>query len=298
MQSLKLIALYLYICDVYDTELKYHCQRFSRNGLSPSFTDEELLTVYLFSIMVEKKVELKSIWRYIGDYWQDWFPELPSYQAFSNRINRLASVFPILLQRIVDQCPAQPTLLDSISVMDSFPIKLCSDKRGAKVARELANTGYCATKNMHYHGVKLHFIGFSQPGTMPFPEIMKITPASEHDLSAIKMELLQIPQRTFFADKIYSHKVFNQWMEKHLDSRIYTPIKKKGNESKWERQWEEAYRKCYSRAVSRVRQPVESIFNWFIEKTDLQNAAKVRSTKGLIVHVFGRIAAAFASLIF
>jgi len=40
------------------------------------------------------------------------------------------------------------------------------------------------------------------------------------------------------------------------------------------------------------------LFNWLIQKTDIQRASKVRSSKGLIVHVFGRIAAAFIGLIF
>jgi len=40
------------------------------------------------------------------------------------------------------------------------------------------------------------------------------------------------------------------------------------------------------------------LFNWLIEKTDIQTASKVRSTKGLLVHVFGKIAAAFIHCIF
>jgi hypothetical protein len=54
----------------------------------------------------------------------------------------------------------------------------------------------------------------------------------------------------------------------------------------------------FSKAVSKVRQPIESLFNWLIVKTDIQRASKVRSTKGLLVHVFGKIAAAFIYLIF
>jgi hypothetical protein len=49
---------------------------------------------------------------------------------------------------------------------------------------------------------------------------------------------------------------------------------------------------------SKVRQPIESLFNWLIVKTDIQRASKVRSIKGLLVHVFGKIAAAFIYLIF
>ena len=54
----------------------------------------------------------------------------------------------------------------------------------------------------------------------------------------------------------------------------------------------------FSTAVSKVRQPVEAIFNWLIEKTDIQRASKVRSTKGLMLHVVGRLTAAFIKLAF
>ena len=42
----------------------------------------------------------------------------------------------------------------------------------------------------------------------------------------------------------------------------------------------------YSKTVSTVRQPIEGFFNWLIEKSDIQNASKVRSTKGLNLHLF------------
>ncbi len=46
-KELKLIKIYVYICDVYQSSLKFYCQRFSNNA-TPIFTDQELLTVYLF----------------------------------------------------------------------------------------------------------------------------------------------------------------------------------------------------------------------------------------------------------
>ena len=46
-KELKLIKIYMYICDVYQSSLKFYCQRFSNNA-TPIFTDQELLTVYLF----------------------------------------------------------------------------------------------------------------------------------------------------------------------------------------------------------------------------------------------------------
>ena len=56
--------------------------------------------------------------------------------------------------------------------------------------------------------------------------------------------------------------------------------------------------KLRSTAVSRVRQPIESLFNWINEKTGIQRASKVRSYRGLLVHVFGRLTAAMLLLAF
>lgn len=59
----------------------------------------------------------------------------------------------------------------------------------------------------------------------------------------------------------------------------------------------------FNTLVSRVRQPIESFFNraadrWLEEKTGIQCAAKVRSTQGLLKHVFGALAAALFTLAF
>ncbi|MDR3328467.1 MAG: hypothetical protein LBT04_10270 [Prevotellaceae bacterium] len=54
----------------------------------------------------------------------------------------------------------------------------------------------------------------------------------------------------------------------------------------------------FSTAVSKVRQPIESFFNRLIEKSNIQNASKVRSTNGLWLHCLGKIAIACIAFIF
>ena len=68
---------------------------------------------------------------------------------------------------------------------------------------------------------------------------------------------------------------------------VLTPVKKEKGQCYLEPsdQW-------LSTAVSRVRQLIESLFGWFEEKTGIECAFKVRSYNGLMVHVFGRLAAA------
>ena len=79
---------------------------------------------------------------------------------------------------------------------------------------------------------------------------------------------------------------------------MLTPVKAVKNKPECLKFMDKAFDDLYSTAVSKIRQPIESLFNWLIEKTDIQRASKVRSTKGLLIHIFGRIAAAFTFLIF
>ena len=151
---------------------------------------------------------------------------------------------------------------------------------------------------MYYFGLKLHALAYHRPNHLPFPENIVITPASEHDLNVHRQNWSNIPNRTFYGDKIYCDAELLKDMESSCNSRILTPVKAVKNQPEVLRQRDKAANDIYSRAVSSVRQPIESLFNWIIEKTDIQRASKVRSTKGLLVHVFGRIAAAFIYLIF
>jgi diphthamide biosynthesis methyltransferase len=46
----------------------------------------------------------------------------------------------------------------------------------------------------------------------------------------------------------------------------------------------------FSTAVSRVKQLIEAIFNWLIDKVDFQRLSIIRSTIGLKIYSFGRFA--------
>ena len=84
----QLIRLYCFICECNDTELSSTYQRFSPNS-EPIFTDNELITCYLFALLQNQCKNMKESYEFILDYWGHWFPNLPSYQAFNNRLNSL-----------------------------------------------------------------------------------------------------------------------------------------------------------------------------------------------------------------
>lgn len=289
----------MYICDLYDKELKYYCQRYSNNS-NPAFTDQEIMTIYLFAGHCQKYFQIKDIHRFASEYLSSWFPKLPSYQTFNLRLNRLDEAFRVLSQRLIssfipDDCDR------GTSLVDSLPVMTCTGRnRHGKVARDIASKGYCSTKNQYYYGMKLHALTLRREGKIPFPDSLMFTPAEDNDLSVFKqMWGDHICCTRIFGDKIYSDFEYFDYNKKQKQSiEIYTPIKAVKGQSEQDKQSIKAYNDLFSTAVSKVRQPIESFFNWLNEKTNIQRAQKVRSTKGLLIHTMGKIAIAFIYLIF
>jgi hypothetical protein len=286
----QLISLYVFVCKEYTHCLWAYCQRMS-NHVHLNITDEEVITIYLFGVMCQQQ-KLVDIHNYALRHLKDWFPTLPSYGAFVQRIDRLQDVFVPLIERLQAQLPT--TLKQTANqLMDSMPIILAQRGRrfNAKVAPEIATAnGYCATKKMHYYGVKLHVLADYQKGALPIPRLIGLTPAGMADVNAYEQIASVLNEGNLFADKAYQTQdnpiLVNEGMT------LYTPVKKKKGQV-----YLDAADQLLSTAISRVRQPIESLFNWLEEKTKIQMASKVRSYAGLIVHVFGRIAAAFFMLL-
>ena len=249
--------------------------------------------MFLFGIM-QRRFKLKDIYNYSKNHLLSWFPLLPSYQAFDNRLNRMAEVFPVLIQDILSYAPVEGIRFD-ISLIDSMPIVLANAKRSqqAKVANGLCNKGKCASKGMYYYGVKLHVMGFKRDGTIPLPEYVGLTPASDNDLSVFRTIVPQVYNRSIFADKAYADTLLNQLLQEQQNATIRTPVKKRRGQEELD-----MFAKLLSTSVSKVRQPIESLFSWLEEKVAIQVASKVRSENGLKVHVFGRLAAAVFMIVF
>jgi len=274
----KLIRIYFYICDKFE-ELQFYCERFSNNN-EPEFTDQEIMTIYLYTMHHEGHTKAKHIHRFASEWLKSWFPKLGSYQAFNNRLNRLGGAFTRLVEMLLEDFQPEDCCLDQ-SLLDSMPIITCSGKRSGKVATEITDKGFCSTKGIYYYGLKLHLLGFRRIGKLPHPEQILFTPASVNDVTVFKEAWSGIDNRTFWGDKIYFVNDLNEHMLNYQDSEMLTPVKAVKGMPEVIKQRIKAANDLFSTAVSKVRQPVEAIFNWLIEKADIQKASKVRSTKGL-----------------
>lgn len=226
----KLISLYLFICNEYKKHLWSYCERMT-NYADLSFSDEEVITLYLFGV-IQRRKQVKEIYMYADQHLRDWFPKLPTtYTAFVQRLNRVASVFSPLIEVLLLHYPdAAFSRRDNPLLIDSLPIILAHRGRRFKV---------------------------------------KVAPELRGD--------------DVFGDKAYN----DCFVDGEKNFTLYTPVKKgKGQE------FLDAADQLWSTAVSHVRQPIESFFNWVEAKTGIQIASKVRSFNGLLVHVFGKLAAA------
>ncbi len=295
-KALKLIKIYSIICDRFEKDLKYTCERFSNND-KQDLTDQEIMTIYLFAVQEEHRIGVKDIHKYACDYLPSWFPKLGSYSGFSNRLNQLSEAFRSFTTSLLEDFLPSDCFTNQ-SLLDSMPIITCSGKRSGKVAKDLTDKGYCSTKSLYYYGVKLHALAFRRLNKIPFPEEIQITPASVNDLTVFKEAWSDKTDRSFFGDKIYNNQDFFSELEQKKNSIMMTPIKGIKGQCQQIKNRDKAADDLFSTAVSRVRQPIESLFNWLIQKTDIQRASKVRSSKGLLIHIFGKIAAAFINLAF
>ena len=262
-------------------------QRLTRSFFLPALPVQERWFILAFVNYSQTSLcpfHAEPVQRHLGT----WFPQLPSYGGYVQRLNRVAGVFAPLLELLQQACP-HTGVLEPIRLMDSLPIKLAHAKRSsrARVAPDIANKGYCSSKDEYYYGVKLHILGLRRPGTLPLPEYIGLTSASEHDLAAFRQIAPQLHGGELYLDKAYIDEWLRQRSQTEQDLTLWTPVKKAKGQP-----YLDPFDQWLSTAVSRVRQPIESLFNWLEEKTGIQRASKVRSYNGLLVHVFGRLAAA------
>jgi len=282
VKDLQIIQLYCTVCHHYNTTLAAETQRLS-NNFRPKFTDEECITIYLFGI-AEGKFEVKAIYKFIKEYWGDWFPALPAYQNFNQRINFLAPVFETLCGLLMTNGKNDDPIFSHL--IDSMPIVVANQKRAknAKAAKSLCKKGYCASKGLYYYGVKLHALGQKQYEALPTMRMLCVTAASENDITVAKEWLSGVRNMDLFADKMYADANWTQELMAR-GVRLFTPMKlAKGQ------QYLDAADSIFSAAISRTRQAIESFFNWIQQKTQIQFASKVRSDNGLIAFIFARLA--------
>lgn len=93
----------------------------------------------------------RRIYQYLRRHWHAWFPTLPSYQAFNRRLNEPVPAFEQFITTMLESSVVQLSP-DADRLIDSLPVMLAKGSRSstARVAKEVASKGYCASKDSYY----------------------------------------------------------------------------------------------------------------------------------------------------
>ena len=140
-------------------------------------------------------------------------------------------------------------------------------------------------RNYLNYGVRVHVVGRSQPGTLPQPEYIGITGASDNNGKVFAQIRPLLCHKELYGDKAYQLPDEEEFQHKQ-GLVVQTPLKKQKGQK-----YLDAADQLFSTAVSPVRQPIESLFAWIEQKSGIESASQVRSYASLMVHIFGRLAA-------
>ena len=291
MKEITLPAIMEAVCQCNDSRFEEKLQRLSNNNC-PKFSDKEIISIYLWG-KAQQLPTRKAIYRLVKQTMLDKFPALPSYQAFCRRLNWLAPAFQALAEIWREQFAAK-TEDSHTYLLDSCPIILAKGRRSkhGKVARDLCSQCYNSARQEWYYGVKLHVFGNRRVGKLPIPCSMNVTTATLCDLWGAKQIMLDnqpIRDGVLYADKAYIDADWSRTLQQNYNIQLLTPKKKRKDEVFISGD-------AYSSFVSGKRQPIESFFHWINVVTGIQNASQIRSSTGLLFHIFSSLALALFHL--
>jgi len=275
----QLITIYVTLSDLLDNANLNPIVRLS-NNYSKDMSDSEILSVYIYGIQQGLRNQ-KQIHRHTRNHLLAYFPGLLKYKQFNRRLNQAASQLAVILEQQTDNQIPDSMLLDSMPIVLSKNFK----KERIRNCDLYADVGHCETKKMKYYGVKLHILAERQSDSLPYPVFIDISPASMHDLPVFRQLYPNLADVDIYMDKAYRDNEMQWELLNNQLVNIFNPIKKEKNKEL------EYFDGIYNNLVSSVRQNIESFFAWIIEKTDIQDASKVRSPGGILLHVYGRMVA-------
>lgn len=159
-----------------------------------------VITIWLFAHL-EACFEKKKMHQLILKHWRGGFPRLPSYQTFVLRLNRLAPTFQTF-GALFSKTLATRQTPEFDYLVDSLPVMLTQHGHSyrARVARDLADIGYCATKKTRLHGLRLHGIAQKRVGRLPLPNQVWLCAASHHDSKAFIEQQPELLATELFGD--------------------------------------------------------------------------------------------------
>jgi hypothetical protein len=109
-----------------------------------------------------------------------------------------------------------------------MPTRVAKGQRAsqAEVASgRVASVGYCSSKCVPFHGVKLHLVVERRSEQLPVPEQAGLMPESENDLRALRRVLPTIEDGVLCGDKAYCDGPLKKCLAEDQNLDLLTPVR-------------------------------------------------------------------------
>ncbi|WP_419964631.1 IS982 family transposase [Paenibacillus campi] len=162
------------------------------------------------------------------------------------------------------------------SIIDSLPLSLCHPIRIRRVRcfRQQADVGYCASKQSHYYGFKLHM----QVDSLGWIQSYVLSAASIHDVQVAEDVLRQAPFPLVLGDKGYLSEPLHVHLEQALGIVLCVPTRSNSKKQRWT--------PAFTRWMGRKRKQIETVFSLLIRRFAL-TSIRSRSLSVLEGHIDG-----------
>ena len=194
-----------------------------RPGPCPSFSDVEVVALTLTAEYLSIDSENLLFKKIHADYAKA-FPSLHSRPQFNRRKRAL---FP-LIEQLRRKLLAPFLAGEDIFLTDSKPLPVCEYARSAQtsICREVhyaqPSYGYCASKQEHYYGYKLHSL-HTPEGVIAHPDL---SPAHQHDIGFLNDLKDKLFNSTLICDRGYLSQDWYERFKTQNNTLLYCPKRK------------------------------------------------------------------------
>lgn len=129
-------------------------------------------------------------------------PQMLSHGKLNRRMLNIDQELWSLLFQLISEALTMTKQVSTFAV-DSFPVPACHPARSrrCKLFHGRSFLGYCASKKLHYFGLKAHVVVSAEGQLVE----LFFTPASNADIKALELAHLHLPEGSVvFADRAYT----------------------------------------------------------------------------------------------
>lgn len=266
-----IILIFCYV----DDQLKKFYPRIRSLGFPPKFSDSEVITIETVGAFLSLETD-KAIWSYFKQYWRHLFPHLPFRTTFTRQAANLWKIKQLLHRLLIQEIG-----LDSVHIVDGFPIPVCHFRRANRGSCFKGEAGYgrSPSKRQLYFGFKGHLL-FSASGVI---ENFILTPANTSEYAVLN-DLTTGIEGVLLGDKGYIGEKHKKLLAERGIS-LQTPLKKNMKDPR---------STLFLEKIQRSRKIIESVISQLIYRFKLLKVWARdrwhfvnRLSRQLLAHIFG-----------